>query len=91
MDCGNCVGSHKERTTTIRSVVFNKAHQEKDEGKVSAHVNNNADVSIFVLFLYISLLLVFCFVICIEVVSIFHVSIMQCKIRTASTEKDGLN
>lgn len=70
-DCGNCVGSHKERTTITRPVVFNKAHQEKDEGKVSAHVNSNADAFMFLLFLYISLLFFF-FVICTEVVSIFH-------------------
>lgn len=71
-DCGNCVGSHKKRTTIIRPVVFNKAHQEKDAGKVIACVISNADAFVFLLFLYISLLLVFCFVICIEVVSIFH-------------------
>lgn len=71
-DCGNCVGSHKKRTTIIRPVVFNKAHQEKDAGKVSTCVNSNADAFVFLFFLYISLLLVFCFVICIEVVSIFH-------------------
>lgn len=71
-DCGNCVGSHKERTTIVMPLVFNKAHQEKDAGKVSAHVKINADAFIFLLVLYILLLLIFCLVICIEVVSIFH-------------------
>lgn len=57
-DCGNCVGSHKDRTI-IRPVVFNKAHQEKDAGKVSALVKSNADAFVFLLFLYISLRLVY--------------------------------
>lgn len=40
----------KERAAIIRPVVFNKAHQEKDAGKVSARVNSNADA--FIIFVH---------------------------------------
>lgn len=81
----------KERTTITRPVVFNKAHQEKDAGKVSACVNSNADAFIFLLFfLHFTAVGILSGDLHWSCFHISYVSIMQCKVRTVSTEKDGL-